>query len=238
VKEAFLRPWNLAALGTAALGTAVTANPNVLLAALGLEGLYLAGRTAVFALRRARGGERDGGGFEDLADSQKEHYLSLKATRDRILENYRKLPGGRILAANSEPQLDQLLGSFVRLVSTLNAYRRFLSTQDRRTLERELSELEGEVRVETNAQLQQVKQKRVEILRKRVDRFRKAEESRELVSHQLAGMEDLLKLTHEQSIALRDPQNVAPALARLTEESKSTEATVAELERFMDVTDA
>ena len=87
-----------------------------------------------------------------------------------------------------------------------------------------------------NARLKDVKQRRVEILRKRVERFQKAEESRELVSHQLAGIEDLLKLTHEQSIAIRDPESVGRQLERLTEEAQSTEATVREMEQFLDIT--
>jgi hypothetical protein len=52
------------------------------------------------------------------------------------------------------------------------------------------------------------KERRAEILRKRVLRFTQAAESREVVSHQLASIEDMLRLTHEQSIAIRDPEVV------------------------------
>src|SRR5262245_8213402 len=246
LKAAFLMPANLVALGASALAAAFTGEPAVLLVALGAESLYLGALSSATTFRRAARAhdlvgavdpEKEAGAlFQDLTSSQKEHYFALKGVRDRILENYRKLPGGRVLAASSEQQVDQLLVAFIRLVSTLNHYRKFLGTTDRRQVEQELRELEADVGAEGNPRLRDVKQRRVEIIRKRVERFQKAEESRELVSHQLAGIEDLLKLTHEQSIAIRDPETVGRHLERLTLEAQSTEATVREMEQFLDVT--
>lgn len=246
LKAAFLMPANLVALGASALAAVFTGEPSVLLVALGAESLYLGALSSASTFRRAvraqdlvvdADPEKEAGAlFEDLSASQREHYFALKGVRDRILENYRKLPGGRVLAASSEQQVDQLLVSFIRLVATLNHYRKFLGTTDRRQVEQELNELEADVTAEGNARLKDVKQRRVEIIRKRVERFQKAEESRELVSHQLAGIEDLLKLTHEQSIAIRDPESVGRQLERLTLEAQSTEATVREMEQFLDVT--
>jgi hypothetical protein len=247
LKAAFMMPANLVALGVSAAATVLTGEPAVLLMALGAESLYLGALSSASTFRRAVRAqdladevdpEKEAGAlFEDLSPSQKEHYAALKTVRDRILENYRKLPGGRVLAIGSERQVDQLLVSFIRLVSTLNHYRKFLGTSDRRQVEQELRELEADVAAEANARLRDVKQRRVEILRKRVERFQKAEESRELVSHQLAGIEDLLKLTHEQSIAIRDPESVGRQLERLTLEAQSTEATVREMEQFLDYPD-
>jgi hypothetical protein len=247
LKAAFLMPANLVALGASAVAAVLSGEPAVMLVALGAESLYLGALSSAATFQRAVRAsdladdvdpEKEAGAlFDDLSPSQKEHYAALKSVRDRILENYRKLPGGRVLAASSEQQVDQLLVAFIRLVATLNHYRKFLGTSDRRQVEQELHELEADAAAEGNARLKDVKQRRVEILRKRVERFQKAEESRELVSHQLAGIEDLLKLTHEQSIAIRDPESVGRQLERLTEEAQSTEATVREMEQFLDVTD-
>jgi hypothetical protein len=85
--------------------------------------------------------------------------------------------------------------------------------------------------------LKEVKARRVEILKKRVARFAQAEESREVVSHQLASIEDVLRLTHEQSIAIRDPEVVSRQLEALTAEVTATEETVKEMESFMQVTE-
>ncbi|HZA49770.1 MAG TPA: hypothetical protein VE549_03455, partial [Myxococcaceae bacterium] len=165
------------------------------------------------------------------------HYFALRELRDRILTNYRKLPGGGILVAASESRLDALLTNFLRLVSTLNSYRKYLGAADRAAVEREVKELLGEVANEGNARLREVKQKRAQILQKRLDRFKQAEDSRELVSHQLASIEDLLRLTHEQSIAIRDPESLTLQLDALSAEAAATEETVREMERFMELAD-
>jgi hypothetical protein len=77
----------------------------------------------------------------------------------------------------------------------------------------------------------------VELLRKRVERYRQAAESREVVSHQLASIEDVLRLTYEQSIAVRDPEVVGRQLEALTAEVAATEDTVQEMEQFMQITE-
>ena len=79
-----------------------------------------------------------------------------------------------------------------------------------------------------------MKGRRVDILEKRRARFQQAEESREVVSHQLAGIEDLLRLTHEQSIAIRDPASVNRQLDALAAEAEASDETVQQMERFME----
>ncbi len=173
----------------------------------------------------------------ELAPSQNEHYAVLRELKDRILESYGKMPGGRVLVASSERRLEALLTSFLRLVATLNSYRKYLNATDRKGIEEELRMLEADTIGEKNERLKDVKLRRVEILKKRVARFVQADESRELVSHQLASIEDVLRLTHEQSIAIRDPEVVSRQLEALTAEVNATEETVKEMEQFMQISE-
>ena len=142
-----------------------------------------------------------------------------------------------MLAASSEPQLAALLTAFLRLLSTLNDHRRYLGIADRDALRRELRLLESELGGQDNPRLREVQEKRADILRRRLERFSQAEESRAVVSHQLASIEDLVKLTHEQSISIRDPSAVTGMLDALAAEVSATEKTVRELEQFLDVTE-
>jgi len=246
IKAAFFVPANLVALGSAVAAALVTGEPTPALVALGVEGLYLGVLSSARRFRRAvrattfaedsRWGEGEAI-LEELTASQKEHYLTLRGLRDRILQNHQKLPGGRVLAASSQQQVEALLAQFLKLLVTLNHYRTFLNATDQGALQRELDGLEAEISQDSRERMREVKAKRVEILRKRLKRFAQAEESRELVSHQLAGIEDLLKLTHEQSISIRDPESVSQQLAALTAEAQATEASVQEMERFLEFED-
>ena len=112
-----------------------------------------------------------------------------------------------------------------------------LTAADHAAIEREVVELKAEAEEEKNPRLREVKQKRVEILEKRLQRFVQAEESREIVSHQLASIEDLLRLTHEQSIAIRDVESVSNHLDVLSAEIAATDETVREMEKFLAISD-
>jgi len=244
LRAALLAPANVVALLTAAGAALVTGQALPALVALGAEAFYLAVVGLVPSLRRAVGSgaaspeddemERL---LAELAENQREHYFVLRDLRDAILENYRKLPGGGVLAASSEAQLGALLTAFLRLLATLNDHRRYLGIADREALRRELRLLEAELAGQGNPRLREVQEKRADILRRRLERFGQAEESRAVVSHQLASIEDLVKLTHEQSISIRDPAAVTGMLDALAAEVSATEQTVRELEQFLDVTE-
>jgi hypothetical protein len=243
---AFLRPLNLVALAIALIAAYMSREWIIGAAVVLLEVVYLGLVSMSGPFRRAvraRSSSDRGHAasleamLTELAPSQREHYVGLQALKDRILDNYRKLPGGQVLVAASESQLQELLVSFVRLLSALNSYRTYLNAANRKGVEDELRLLEGEIGPEANGRIRDVKQKRAEILSKRLQRFRQAEESREVISHQLAGIEDLLRLTHDQSIAIRDPDSVSRQLETLTIEAQATQESVREMEKFMDFTD-
>lgn len=244
LKAAFMVPANLLGLVASAVASVVVGDPTPALVALGVEGVYLGSLSmsprfqrlvraqSSLSLRESAKAETVAL-LEELAPSQREHYFALKELRDKILANYRRLPGGGVMVASSEGRLDTLLTNFIRLLGTLNNYRKYLNAADRAAIEREISDLKAESSGEENPRLREVKLKRVEILEKRLKRFQQAEESREIVSHQLASIEDLLRLTHEQSIAIRDPESLNHQLDALSAEIEATDETVREMERFM-----
>ena len=249
LKAAFLMPANLVGLLTAAASSVLTMEPLPALVALGVEGVFLVGASTSKRFQKAvRAGTPDARDAEaaqqqvdalltELAASQREHYQQLVGLKEKILANYGKLPGGRVLVASSEQRLDTLLTSFLRLISTLNQHRTFLNSTERQALEKDVRALETELAGEANPRLRDVKEKRLEILKRRFARFEQAGESREVVSHQLASIEDLMRLTHEQSIAIRDPETVNRQLDALGAEATATDETVREMERFLDFTE-
>jgi hypothetical protein len=149
-----------------------------------------------------------------------------------VEENFQALPGGRALGAVSQPRLDALLGEFVRLLHTLNQYREFLGSADPDATMAEREQLNGELSQEDSAALREVKQRRLDILEQRLVRIGQVRASREVVAHELAAIEDLVRLAYEQSVAVRDPARASEALAALSEQARAAEETVRELERF------
>mgnify|MGYP000889783840 CR=1 FL=1 len=250
VKTAFLSQYNLIALGGAVLFSAVSMDPLALLVAAGAELGYLGVVPSLPGfkrmVRRRRALERRASEqqtvdrmLEELSPNQRDYYHALRDLRDKTLENYRRLPGGALLAESSTERIDALLVSFVRLLSTLNNYRHYLNNMDRKPLEKELAELRVEMSGGEggSAELQGIKKRRIEILEKRLEKFDRAAESREIISHQLASIEDFMRLLHEQSITQRDPETVEAQLEHLSMEIQATDETVREMEKLITFTD-
>ena len=172
--------------------------------------------------------------WKELSASQQRHYDSLRALKDKTLQSYARLPGGKQLQLSSERHLNALLMAFLRLVVGLNVYRHCFRPEEKKSIEEELKEVLKGIVEEEGSRLMEIKKRRAEILEKRLARFQYAEESREWMSHQLAGIEDLLRLTNEQSVSMRDPESVNRQLELLIQQTVSTEETVREMERFME----
>lgn len=250
LRWAFLHRLNLALLGGAVAASLALFNPVPVLIAAGAELLYLGivpglppFKRHVLKLRarddHAAEQKTAEAMLEALSPNQRESFYALRDLRNRILENYQRVPGGRALAAASTTRMNALLASFVRLLATLNSYRRYLTTTDRKTIEQELAALRADLAAGAGAKerMREVKQRRVEILEKRLERFVRAAESRELISHQLASIDDFMRLLHEQSITLRDPDILGQQLDHLAIEIQATDETVREMERFTAISE-
>jgi len=170
----------------------------------------------------------------ELSVSQRRHYECLRVLKDKTLESYARLPGGKQLQLSSARHLSALLMAFLRLVVGLNLYRHCFRPEEKKSIEEELKEVSKDISTEGGSRLADIKKRRAEILEKRLSRFLYAEESREWMSHQLASIEDLLRLTNEQAVSIRDPESVNRQLELLTQQTVATEETVREMEQFME----
>jgi hypothetical protein len=234
-RSTLFAPANIAGLLAAGLGAGLTLQPAPLFAWGGVEVLYL---LFSFWKRKGAGPNKDlpaPEGWGQLAASQREQYRALRALRQRVEENLAALPGGKALGDVSQARLDALLNDFLRHLQTLNQYREFLGTAEPETTERERRLLADGLTGEESPDLREVKQRRLDILEQRLARIAQVRASREVVAHELAAIEDLVRLAYEQSVAIRDPARASDALAALSEQAKAAEETLRELERFRDL---
>lgn len=246
VHAAFRHPWHILALVVGLIVALAADGPWFFYGLLAAEVAYLAVvprtprfRRAVDAkhARRQRRLQRRRNEMllNELAPAQREFFLGLQNLAARIKINYERMDGASaLLMQQSQARIDALLQAFLKLLVSLNDYRRYLGDTDRQLIERDLGSLEKEASEGSEA-VREIKQRRIDILRKRIERFDKAEETRELISHQLASIEDILRLVHEQSITLRDPAAINRQLDALAIEVEETENTIHELEHYLEL---
>jgi len=84
--------------------------------------------------------------------------------------------------------------------------------------------------------VQEINRKRIEILNKRVEKHGKVRENCQVIDAQCAAVEDVLQLIRDQSVTMRDPQQLSDHLDSLVHDVEQTEETVREVEAIFEST--
>jgi hypothetical protein len=246
LKEAFKWQYNVIGL-LGAVGFAVvsgTALPIIL--AAGVELMYLAVVPQSSAFRRlVRSWQYE---EEKKAHDLRVRQMQMQLTpmvRDRygklqqlcqmIRANYARLSStSQIFVDQMSARLDGLLHSFLRLANAGITYTEHLQRANPRAIDKDIETLERDL-AKQPPKVQEINKKRIEILRKRQERFRKIVDDLQVINVQVEAIEDVLELIRDQSITLSDPQMVAERLDGLIADVEHTEATVREIEDFFAI---
>lgn len=243
-KEAFLHPWNLAFLLVAMVAVfftlALTPIPEVILlftAAVELLFLGTVPRQERFrrAVRSRRAQERykppsEQDLFRQLTKASQKRYIRFRNLEKAVRENYERLSYASqgMLKAHIK-KIDDLLDSYLKMLWQMERYSRFTEQATEEKVVRAMQDLR--VQLETDPErVRQIKQKRLDILEKRLDRFKKAHENLAVIEAQLETIEDVTKYIHEQSLTMRNPEEVSFQLDTLIAEVEETQAAVTEIE--------
>src|ERR1700727_4082600 len=81
--------------------------------------------------------------------------------------------------------------------------------------------------------VQEINKKRIEILSKRLEKYDKLCENRKVVDAQCSAVEDVLHLIRDQSVTMRDPQQISDQLDTLVRDVEETEQTVQQVEAML-----
>ena len=126
-------------------------------------------------------------------------------------------------------KIDDLLDSYLSMLQQKERYERFAAQATEEEVVRAMQQLRDEMAGDP-PRIQQIKQKRLDILQKRLDKFKKAHENLAVIEAQLETIEDVTKYIHEQSLTMRNPEEVSFQLDTLIAEVEETQASVQEME--------
>jgi hypothetical protein len=249
VKEAFHLQYNLIALAGAALFSVISLNPLPLLLAGGLELMYLSAvpnnsrfqrlvRSWKESEWRKAQQSRLADLFRSLPAAVQERYTTLQSLAGSIRQNYRQLSSSsQVFIAQLEERLDGLLQAYLRLLCSAQQHRDSLRTINPDMIKREVEHLQEGLEGQA-AKVQDINRKRIEILQKRLDKLGKMKENSQVIDAQCAAIEDVLQLIRDQSVSMRDPQQVSEQLGGLVTDVEQTEKNVQEVEAIFSMTDA
>lgn len=246
IAAAFLWQYNLIGLAGAGLFAAASHSHLPLMLAAGLELMYLATvpqmtrfqrmvRSWRFRDQRRRNRLRLQQLYEELPQEMKNRYLDLGRAVRAITANYRRLSTtGQLVVQQTEEKLEGLMQAYLRLLHSAYVHRMYLKSTDVESIKREAQQIESGLDRES-PKVQEINRKRIEILRKRVDKYEKIHENCDVVDAQCAAIEDVLQLVRDQSVTMRDPQQITVHLDSLMQDVEQTEETVREVEAIYEM---
>ncbi|HEX7069374.1 MAG TPA: hypothetical protein VF190_01150 [Rhodothermales bacterium] len=245
-KEAFLNPWNLAFLIMAMLtafflsGHEVGLN-LVLIMAAAAELMYLGIMPRqerfqrVIRSRRAQEHAKPPSQkeiFQLLTRYSQRRYARLRKIEKDIAANYRKLSYASQGLLNSHlSKIDGLLDSYLNLLYQEERYEHYQHTASEKDLCTAIDDIKADMS-DDPPRVKAIKQRRLRILQQRLERLKKSGENLDIIKAQLATIEDVTKYIHEQSLTLRNPEEITFQLDMLLSEVEETEATVEHLEEI------
>ncbi len=173
--------------------------------------------------------------LKDLPSPEQQRYRALQGLAGEIRQNYKALDSSsQMLVEELVRKLDFLLSFYLRMRYSLMRYHAYFSTTDPERIQERMAMLEHEMTAGPE-RIQQIKARTRNVLEKRLERYQKALEYRQLVEAQTETVEEVLQLLRDQSYSMRDPRTITEQLDGLVSSAEDTERGVRDLEELMAI---
>ncbi len=241
VKEAFNLQYNWIALAGAALFALVSGSLLPIILAAGAELMYLAVVPQNSQFQRLVKSWKFGEEMQhrqvqfaemlnNLSPEARARYTKLAQVCAYVRGNFSQFSTtSKIFLQQMDSRLDGLLRGYARLLLAATQQQQYLKGTDPSEIQREIAGLQKDMDGDP-PKVQEINKKRIEILTKRVEKYQKICENQQVVDAQCSAVEDVLHLVRDQSVTMRDPQQVSDQLDNLVRDVEQTEQTVQQVE--------
>ena len=246
--HAFKSQYNLIGLGTA-LGFAVLSGTLLpIIVAAGVEMVVLplvsgSGRfqRLVRARRSEEADEQDAARqrmessemLQYMPEAERARYRMLQALTNEIRQNYKGMDtSSQMLLEQLVEKLDFLLNFYLRMRYSLTRYHNYFNSTDPERIQERIAMLDHEMKSGPE-RVQQIKARTRSVLEKRLDRYKKALENRDLIDAQTETVQEVLQLLRDQSYSMRDPRSITEQIDGLVSSAEETERGVKDMEEIL-----
>lgn len=170
--------------------------------------------------------------FSQLDRESRQRYTHLRTLQKDIQHNYEKLSYASQGILNSHlGKLENLLTSFLNLLYQYERYELALSQTSESEVTATITALRMDLETDP-PRVRAVKERRLRILENRLARFKKSRENIRVLEEQIETIEEAVTYIHEQSLTMRNPEEITFQLDKLLTEVEETEASVVEIEEM------
>ena len=241
VREAFHLQYNWIALAGVSAFALLSGSFLPIVLAGGLELIYLAVvpqnwrfqrlvRSWKFAEEQQKHQQQLGDLLRALPAEWQSRYVHAAQVCGSIRNNFAQFSStSQIFLQQIDTRLQGLLNGYARLLSAAAQQQQYLKSTEQDGIKHEIASLQKTLNSDP-PKVQEINKKRIEILTKRLEKFDKISENRKVVDAQCSAVEDVLMLVRDQSVTMRDPQQVSERLDSLVHDVEQTEQTVQQVE--------
>jgi len=248
--HAFRSQYNLIGLGTA-LGFAVLSGTLLpIIVAAGIEMVVLplvSGSPRFQRLIRARTSEEEDEKdaarqrmeasemLQYMPEVERSRYRGLQSLATEIRQNYKGMDeSSQMLLEQLVEKLDFLINFYLRMRYSLTRYQNYFNSTDPERIQERIAMLEHEMKSGPE-RVQQIKARTRAVLLKRLERYTKAVENRDLIDAQTETVQEVLQLLRDQSYSMRDPRSITEQIDGLVSSAEETERGVKDMEDILAV---
>jgi hypothetical protein len=241
VKEAFHLQYNWIAMVSAGAFALVSGSFLPIILAGGLELMYLAVvpqnwrfqrlvRSWKFAEEQQKHQRKLSEMLASLPAEMQSRYVHAAQVCSSIRSNFAQFSStSQIFLQQIDARLQGLLNGYARLLLAAAQQQQYVRSTEQDGIKHEIAALQKSLNSDP-PKVQEINKKRIEILTKRLEKFDKISENRKVVDAQCSAVEDVLMLVRDQSVTMRDPQQVSDRLDSLVHDVEQTEQTVQQVE--------
>jgi hypothetical protein len=241
VKEAFHLQYNWIGMVGAGAFALVSGSFLPILLGGGLELMYLAivpqnwrfqrlVRSWKFAEEQQKHQQKLSELLRSLPPEMQSRYAHAAQVCGSIRSNFAQFSStSQIFLQQIDSRLQGLLSGYARLLLAASQQQQYVKGAEQDGIKREIAALQKTLSSDP-PKVQEINKKRIEILTKRLEKYDKICENRKVVDAQCSAVEDVLMLVRDQSVTMRDPQQVSERLDSLVHDVEQTEQTVQQVE--------
>ena len=241
VREAFHLQYNWIAMVSAGAFALVSGSFLPIILGGGLELMYLAivpqnwrfqrlVKSWKFAEEQQKQQQRLSEMLASLPAEGQSRYVHASQVCSAIHRNFAQFSStSQIFLQQIDARLQGLLSGYARLLLAAAQQQQYVKSTEQDGIKREIASLQKALSSDP-PKVQEINKKRIEILTKRLEKFDKISENRKVVDAQCSAVEDVLMLVRDQSVTMRDPQQVSERLDSLVHDVEQTEQTVQQVE--------
>jgi hypothetical protein len=247
-KEAFLHPVNLVCLLVGTISALIFSDVGlvsntILTFTFGAELIYLGVVPRLPSYQKNIRHKKKKEETEDAGDKKvfyqldarsQKRFLVLKHITKEVKKNFESLPySSKAMLTHIEQKMDDLLGTYLTLLDLNRRFQIYMNSEVedeiRRKVEMQQNALEDEG--VDSVQLKKTRERRLQILNKRLKKFDAAKEKFLICETHLETIEDAIRYIYEQSMTMPNAEDVGIQLDHLLSEMEETTQIIEELDQ-------